>query len=259
MSADARIFAADGAVARPSLALLLRDLSALLRDPPPPPPAVELPRGDGHAVLVFPPFLHGDRMTMPLRRYLAALGYRPFGWGFGRCLGPSDALLARTTALVAELARRQGSPLSLVGISLGGVLARETAKCQPAAVRQVITLCSPFRLPTASNLELLFRLAAARHAASFDHLLATLALPPPVPTSAIFTRRDGIVAWQSCLNGEAALAENIEVEGAHSTIGRNPAALAVLADRLAQRPGHWRPYRAPAPRQSSGAKRGAMP
>jgi pimeloyl-ACP methyl ester carboxylesterase len=254
----ALIFAGSGGLRRPSLRLLLGELSAYLFDPLPPPPGPDVPRGDGHPVLVFPPFLHTDAMTRPLRFYLTALGYRVHGWGVGRLLAPSDAVLAKSAEMVASLCRRHAEKVSLVGISLGGILAREAARRQPACVRQVVTLCSPFRLPTASNLELPFRLATAQHAGAFQHLLPSLALPPPVPTSAIFTQRDGIVAWESCLNDESAFAENIEVEGAHSTISRNPQALAILADRLAQMRGTWRKFRAPQRRTSRGES-GAKP
>jgi hypothetical protein len=98
----------------------------------------------------------------------------------------------------------------------------------------VITLCSPFRLPTASTVATLFRLCTARYSDEFAHLLPALADPPPVPTAAIYTRRDGIVAWRSCLNPEAPEVENLEVSGAHVTIARNPQALAILAERLAR-------------------------
>ena len=254
----APIFARSGGLRRPSLRLLLGEFAAYLFDPLPPPPGPDVPRGDGHPVLVFPPFLHSDAMTRPMRDYLTVLGYRAHGWGAGRLLAPSDAVLARSAEMVASLCRRHAEKLSLVGISLGGILAREAARREPACVRQVVTLCSPFRLPTASNLELPFRLATARHARTFQHLVPSLALPPPVPTSAIFTRRDGIVAWESCLNDESAFAENIEVEGAHSTISRNPQALSILADRLAQVRGTWRKFGAPQPRTSPGES-GAKP
>ena len=230
------VFDRSGAVKRPSLRLLWGELRAFLLDPPPSPPAPTTARGDGHAVLVFPPFLCGDGATRLLRRYLEACGYVVYGWGRGRNLGPSDGVLEGTARLVAETSARCGGRVSVVGVSLGGVFAREAAKRHPECVRRVITLCSPFRLPTASTVAALFRLCAARHNDAFAHLLPTLAEPPPVPTVAVYTRDDGIVAWQSCLNPEAPDVENIEVAGAHATIARNRHALAILADRLA-RPG----------------------
>ncbi len=227
------VFDRSGAVARPSLGLVWRELMHFLLDPPPP-PAPATPRGDGHPVLVFPPFLCGDGATRLLRHYLDACGYLTHGWGLGRNFGPSDAVLAGTARLVAETSARHGRRVSVIGVSLGGIFAREAAKRHAACVRQVITLCSPFRLPTASTVAPIFRLCAARHGDAFAHLLPALAEPPPVPTAAIYTRRDGIVAWRSCLNPEVPEVENLEVSGAHVTIARNPQALAFLAERLAR-------------------------
>lgn len=236
------VFDQSGTVERPSLPLLWRELMHFILDPPPAPPTPAAPRGDGHPVLVFPPFLCGDGSTRLLRRYLEDCGYATYGWELGRNLGPSDAVLEGTARLVAETSARHGRRISVIGVSLGGIFAREAAKRHAACVRQVITLCSPFRLPTASTVAPLFRLCTARYslAASltqrqeFAHLLPALAEPPPVPTAAIYTRRDGIVAWRSCLNPEAPEVENLEVSGAHVTIARNPQALAILAERLAR-------------------------
>jgi pimeloyl-ACP methyl ester carboxylesterase len=231
----ARIFDRSGKVRRPPLRRFFAEFGAFVRDPQPEVPAPGTPKGDGHPVLVFPPFMCGDGMTQPLRRWLEACGYAAEGWGMGVNLGPTEAVLAGITRLVVAAQTRHGRKVSIVGLSLGGILAREAAKRHPDAVRRVITLCSPFRLPTAANVEFPFRLLVSRHGAAFAHLLPGLAAPPPVPTTAIYTRDDGIVAWQSCLNPEDAPdAENVEVSGAHGTIDRNPRALAVLADRLAR-------------------------
>ena len=228
------VFDRSGAMERPSLRLLWRELMHFILDPPPAPPTAAAPRGDGHPVLVFPPFLCGDGSTRLLRRYLDACGYSTHGWGLGRNLGPSDAVLEGTARLIAETSVRHGRRVSVIGVSLGGIFAREAAKRHAACVRQVITLCSPFRLPTASTVATLFRLCTARYSDEFAHLLPALAEPPPVPTAAIYTRRDGIVAWRSCLNSEAPEVENLEVSGAHVTIARNPQALAILAEWLAR-------------------------
>ena len=229
----ARVFDRSGVVKRPASVLLLGELMHLLLDPPPPPPASTTPRGDGHPVLVFPPFLCGDAATRLLRRYLEACGYVAYGWNLGRNLGPSDAVLDGTARLLAETSARHGRRASVIGVSLGGVFAREAAKRHPQCARRVITLCSPFRLPTASAVAPIFRLCTARHGDAFAHLLPALAEPPPMPTTAVYTRRDGIVAWESCLNSEAPEVENLEVAGAHATIARNPQVLAILAERLA--------------------------
>jgi pimeloyl-ACP methyl ester carboxylesterase len=243
-AALARIFDRTGAVPRPSLGLLLGELRAFLLDPLPAPPGPDTPRGDGHPVLVLPPLLCGDGLTRPLRAYLAACGFVPYGWELGRNLGPSQALQAGVLRRLAQIAQHHQGKLSLVGISMGGIQAREAARRHPELVRQLVTICSPFRLPTASPISPLLRLFLARHVEFLSAYLAEVAEPPPLPTTALYSRSDGIVAWQSCLNPESPLAENIEIEGAHVTVGRNPMALALLAARLAQPEGAWRPHRA---------------
>ena len=65
---------------------------------------------------------------------------------------------------------------------------------------------------------------------------------PPVPTTSIYSRSDGIVAWQCSLNEAGPLAENIQIQSSHSGMGMNPLALYAVADRLAQAPGQWRKF-----------------
>ncbi len=66
--------------------------------------------------------------------------------------------------------------------------------------------------------------------------------PPPVPTTSIFSRSDGVVAWQCSLERESPHTDNIEVQASHLGMGLNPLTLYALADRLAQAEGEWRPF-----------------
>ena len=203
------------------------------------------PRGDGHPVIVVPSFLRGDGHTAPLRRFLAGCGYAAFGWGLGTNLGPTAAALDGIEMLLGAVHRRQGRKVTLIGHSLGGVIARELAKQHPDQVRQLLVLASPIRLPAASPLEPVYKLLARWHSIDPAGSIAELNTPPDVPVTAIYTKSDGIVAWQSCREIEGALRESIEVRGAHGTMVRNPAAWRIVADRLAQREGEWRAYKAP--------------
>ncbi len=80
-----------------------------------------VPRGDGHAVLVFPGMIGTDLSTRPLRMVLRALGYEAHGWDQGRNLGPRPKVLAASLARIRELSRQQGRSVSLIGQSLGGI------------------------------------------------------------------------------------------------------------------------------------------
>jgi pimeloyl-ACP methyl ester carboxylesterase len=201
------------------------------------------PRGDGHPVLVLPGFTAGDSSTRVLRRYLRRLGYGAHPWLQGRNLGPREELRDQLFDRVDGLQQRYGRKLSLVGWSLGGIYAREIAKRMPDHVRQVVTLGSPFaaagRPTNASALyDLLFDGARQERAAAADELRR----PPPAPSTAIYTRTDGVVHWSSCLEPEADHTENIEVPGSHCGLGFNSLVLYAVADRLSQPEGEWRRF-----------------
>jgi len=200
------------------------------------------PRGDGHPVIVVPSFLRGDGNTAPLRRFLAGCGYAVDGWGLGTNLGPTAAALNGIDALLGAVHRRHRRKVTLIGHSLGGVIARELAKQYPDQVRQLLVLASPIRLPTASPLEPVYKLLTRWHRVDPTSAVAAFNLPPDVPVTAIYTKSDGIVAWQSCREIEGERRESIEIRGAHGTMVRSPAAWRLIADRLAQPEGAWRPY-----------------
>ncbi len=147
--------------------------------------------------------------------------------------------------LVQELNDTHGRKISLVGWSLGGLYARQLAKMMPDRVRQVITLGSPFASgPKATNAWRVYEMASGRRADEEDARFGgSLAGAPPVPTTAIFSRTDGVCAWQGCREQSSHMAESIEVESSHCGMGHHPAAVYAVADRLAQKEGQWRAVR----------------
>jgi pimeloyl-ACP methyl ester carboxylesterase len=204
------------------------------------------PRGDGHGVLLLPGLLADDMSNQPLRSYLAALGYTTRGWGLGRNIGPTDAVLDGMPLALRDLAAETGGPVSLIGWSLGGIYAREIARDHPGLVRQVITMGSPFALvdPRQSRAEYAFRRRSRRHAGP-DRLPGRdqLGRPIPVPSTALYSRCDGIVDWRACVQTPGTDRENVEVTCGHLGFGVDPATLWSIADRLAQPPARWRPFR----------------
>jgi pimeloyl-ACP methyl ester carboxylesterase len=200
-------------------------------------------RGDGHPVLVLPGLLAGDFSTQPLRRFLRLLCYDARGWKLGINRGPTDQLRGNLEARLEHLVSRHTRRVSLVGWSLGGIYARELARAHPEKVRQVITLATPFRDISATHAARLVALRPGGRPLSEAHeLRAALRRPIPVPTTSIYSRSDGIVAWRSCLEDEGGERENVEVETSHTGMGFHPSVLEVIADRLAQAEGSWRPY-----------------
>lgn len=200
------------------------------------------PSGDGHPVLVLPGLSASDTSTRPLRAFLRDRGYRAHGWKLGPNFGPRPGVEDAMQARLAELYERYGRKVSLVGWSLGGVFAREMARRAPSQVRSVITLGSPFAgAPRASNAWRLYEAVSGRRVEDWTDR-ERMKQPPPVPATAIFSRTDGIVAWQGCLERQSSTTENIEVEGSHCGLGHHPAVLYAIADRLAQAEGEWRPF-----------------
>jgi pimeloyl-ACP methyl ester carboxylesterase len=202
------------------------------------------PHGDGHPVLVLPGLVASDVSTRPLRTFLKSRGYAVSGWRQGRNLGLRPGVQHAMVDLVHELNDAHGRKVSLVGWSLGGLYARQLAKMMPKQVRQVITLGSPFASnPKATNAWRVYEMASGRRADEEDARFGgTLAGAPPVPTTAIFSRTDGICAWQGCREQASAMAESIEVESSHCGMGHHPAAVYAVAERLAQKEGEWAPF-----------------
>lgn len=202
------------------------------------------PRGDGHPVLVLPGLVASDESTRALRTFLSGKGYAVSGWRQGRNYGLREGVQNAMMDLVHELSDTHGRKISLVGWSLGGLYARQLAKMMPDRVRQVITLGSPFAGdPKSTNAWRVYEWASGQRADQIDPSFGSdLAVPPPVPTTAIFSRTDGVCAWQGCMEKTGVQTESIEVDSSHCGMGHHPAAVYAVADRLAQQEGAWRPF-----------------
>ncbi|MDQ2734322.1 MAG: alpha/beta hydrolase [Pseudomonadota bacterium] len=208
-----------------------------------------LPRGDGHPVMVFPGMGANDLTTWPLRSLLQSLGYVTQAWGQGLNFGPRRGVLQRCADDIRALSQRTGQPVSLIGWSLGGLYAREMAKELPSSARCVITLGTPFTgHPKATNAWRVYEWLTGTQVGD-PVPIEQIRKPPPVPTTSIYSRTDGIVSWRCSLNEPSPIAENIEVHASHVGMGMNPLALYAVADRLAQPIGAWQPF------DATGARR----
>ena len=203
------------------------------------------PTGDGHPVIVFPGLSASDGSTLPIRAYLQNLGYDMSGWNQGYNFGPRAGILQTAKRQVMDTCDVTGEKVALVGWSLGGIYARELAKELPDHVRSVVTLGTPFSgSHTSTNAWRLFELTSGK---DITKELQQFDLPaaPPVPTTSIFSRTDGVVAWPASIQKPSKAnprTENIEVIASHIGLGLNPSAWWALADRLAQPEGQWKPF-----------------
>jgi pimeloyl-ACP methyl ester carboxylesterase len=159
----------------------------------------DCPAGDGSAVLVLPGILRGDGQTKRFRDCLQMLGYQPFGWGIGINGGPSQRTLIELGNRISTLAQAHGR-VRLVGFSAGGLFARWAAHARSQAVSQVITICAPFRDPVGSAWLPLRPFLPLWPELDLSGLSFMIRQPPSQPWAALYSKRDGIVAWQSCMD-----------------------------------------------------------
>jgi pimeloyl-ACP methyl ester carboxylesterase len=165
-----------------------------------------LPRGDG-PVLVLPGFATTDTSTIVIRGVLERLGYATYGWGLGRNHGNHTTLLPRVVERITRLATEHDEPLLLVGWSLGGMFAREATRLAPDHVRGIVTLGTP--------------------------LVGGGEAPLPVPITAIYSKRDAVVPWQTCIDSDIRV-EHVEVDATHFELGVSPEVLRIVAATLAR-------------------------
>ena len=191
------------------------------------------PRGRGGRVLVFPGYGASDASTAVLRGYLSFLGYRVAGWGQGANNGDVLTLLEDLKAHVLREAR--GEPVTLIGWSLGGYLAREVARDLAENVRHVITMGSPVlggpkytAVATAfsnaqGGLDVIEQLVAERYN-----------VPLKVPVTALYSKLDGVVAWEACIDPVSDGVEHVEILSTHAGFGFSATAYQKIAHKLAE-------------------------
>lgn len=206
--------------------------------------------GQGQPVIVFPVLGGGPDSTAPLRRTLDEAGFASYDWGMGVDTGPRDGNLNRwlreLEEKVIDVAEAEGSSVTLLGWSLSGIYARELAKRANPLVRQVITLGTPFNTAADARRRCpLIRVLERGHGSLAVNLRHRLSQSPPVPSTSIYSKSDGLVPWELCVEKETVQSENIEVDGAtHRGLPAHPRVLEAITHRLAQSESEWRRFRA---------------
>lgn len=209
-----------------------------------------VPRGDGAAVVVVPGFTGTDGYLAPMRRWLSRIGYRPYLSGIGHNAHCLERLGQRLTDTLETAAAETGRRVHLVGHSLGGVLSRGVTCLRSDLVASVTTMGTPIRglrsHPLVMRLADVVRQRAVeanegRDPRCFsgdcrcDIVRAVQGVfPEDTPQLAIYTRRDGVVAWRYTRLHDAA--RNAEVSGTHSGLAANPFAYRHLARFLSRHP-----------------------
>ena len=211
------------------------------------------PHGDGHPVLLLPGFMASEISLVALKLFLSNRGYDVHTWGLGRNLGFQTKHASALEQKIRFMHHKSGHKVSLVGWSLGGVFALYGAHQAPQCVRNLITLGSPVSVdPEGSKspplVQALYRLIAhplgpAAHSMQPSVKRLRERRAPPVPMSCLYSLSDGVVPPQEAtIDGDPRMHENIRVPGSHTGLGVNAVVLGIVAERLAQPEGQWRPF-----------------
>ncbi len=193
-------------------------------------------RGDGGTVRVLPGYGTNDLSTVALRGFLRNRGYRVSGWGLGTNRGDVEHYARLMVNLCRDDARESGRKVRLVGWSLGGVIARETARRVPDVISQVVTLGSPIVGGAKYT-----AVAGRYQGEGLDRIDAIVAArnaqPMPVPVTALYSKADTVVAWQACIDpNPLSPTRHIEVKGTHSELGFSPEVFRLIAKALYEGP-----------------------
>jgi pimeloyl-ACP methyl ester carboxylesterase len=182
-------------------------------------------------VLLIPGFSSGDWSLVRLKAFLERSGYRPATAGIWFNPGPTHQLMRRLENRLAALA--DGSKVTLIGVSLGGTLARDLARRHPDLVRAVITLCSPVRFPVTTPLAPFAWALSPFHAPEWVARRREIEQPLPVPVTALHAMKDGVVLREQCWLAEPSGGRNVVVGARHMTVASHPQALEAIAAALA--------------------------
>ena len=191
-------------------------------------------QGNGQPVMVVPGLLGSDTSTGLLRKFITKLGYIAYGWGLGRNLGNMEDLKLLTKK-IEDIHQKHQQKVILIGWSLGGIYVRELAKANPEWIAQIFTLGSPFaNLDAPNHAKWVFNLFN-----DMDKIDPVLRNQIPnhaaVPTTAIYSKQDGIVPWQACMEQkEDDWHKNIEVSGSHFGFTMNTAVFEIIKKSLPQ-------------------------
>lgn len=205
-----------------------------------------LPKGDGHPILLLPGLATNDASTIFIRRRLSQIGYEAHHWRLGWNVRFDESRMVALRSELDYLYDLYRQPVSIIGISLGGVYARFLANYAPEKVRQIITLGSPFagEEPIQSYGAYLYNFLNKDHTAH-DLLEAygdMFRADPSVPSTSIYSKTDGIVHWKYSIQNPAPTRQNIEVMSGHISLACNPIVINIIADRLQYTKDNWQEY-----------------
>lgn len=208
----------------------------------------------GSAVLLVPGFMAGDQSLRVLAGWLRRRGARTAGAGMVLNTGCAERAVRGIESRLRRLADSAGGRVVLIGQSRGGELVRVVALRNPDLVGTLVMLGSPVLDPLSVGPAVLGAVRSVarlgdlgvpamlssecgdgRCCAAFREDLRA-PLPPEVRAVAIYSRSDGIVSWEACLDPSA---EHLEVESSHAGMSVNPRVYRALERILDEEGDRW--------------------
>ena len=224
---------------RPSLVSTLRELGTpleFLKFPLKTRALAKAPRGDGRKIILLPGFTSPEMAMLPLATYLKYLGYDASTWGLGINGGKVDSLTQEFGEKIEQIVNSGHEPVTLIGWSLGGVIARETARLFSASVREVITMGTPLiGGPKYTSIGALYALKEGLDMDMFEsevHARNSIGLDQPL--TVIYSKSDGVVGWQAAQDVYNPQTRHFEVSSTHFALGANAAVWEIIANTLAE-------------------------
>ena len=193
-------------------------------------------KGEGKPVLLIPPYLGDDSTTAFVRKYLTSLGFTTYKWDQGVNMIKAH-YIPRLEEKLDDIYSEHKEKVNIVGWSGGGMFAKIIANRHPEQVEQIVTIGSPVWgvLDMKSRVDGILQFFRGKSQKEKNkHLLDELEPIPKVPVTCIYTKTDGIVPWQHCMEAESYRddVKNIEVFGSHSGLGANVSVLMATANAL---------------------------
>lgn len=192
----------------------------------------KLPKGNQEPVILIPGWKAPQQTMGPLLRFLRGRNFEAHYWGLGTNKGNPEADSEILAEKIQFLASNNGRKVALIGWSLGGVIARETARLTPSSVSQVITYGTPVvGGPTFTPAAQVYGESECRRISERVTELDERT-PITVPITAIFTRRDKLVSWPACIDRVSPIVTHYEVTSTHVSMGFDPDVWQIVAESL---------------------------
>jgi hypothetical protein len=192
-------------------------------------------RAHGEPVLVVPGFGTSDLATILLRQHLDAAGFDVHTWDLGINRGPRGDVMRRLSTRIRSIARRTRQRVRIVGWSLGGLMARVLAGRLPQHVGRVVALGSPLTAdPESSHLSRVYGWLGGL-ALDGRVVKSMLREGAKAPVTSIFSRNDGVVAWEASAGAPGAC-RLLEVEATHLGLMVDPEIHEIISREVARAP-----------------------